>query len=53
MVETPPEEPGKPSAPSPARRIELTLADATLRVEADIDEEQLRRVIRAIRAGAR
>ncbi|SFE93845.1 IS66-like element accessory protein TnpA [Roseivivax sediminis] len=53
VVETPPEEPGKPSGPSPARRIELSLADVTLRVEADIDEEQLTRVIRAIRAGAR
>lgn len=53
VVETPPEEPGKPSAPSPARRIELTLSDVTLLVEADIDEEQLTRVIRAIRAEAR
>lgn len=54
VVEPRPETPSKP--PTPSRRpgrIELTLLDVTLRVEADIDEDHLARVIRAVRAGSR
>ena len=51
VVETPATAPPrKRGAPRTAARIELVVACVTVRVSADVDEEQLTRVIRAIRA---